>query len=441
VRVELLLKKAFWSSFVYKYKFLLNLRQLGVKNRKIKYILLFIVRLILCQIFYDMLNKTLLINRIAVSTFFFVNGFLYANWTSRLPELQRFFGINNAQLGSVLFFIALGSIVSMPLAGWLGSKFGSDSIVKVTALLFCVAIPLVAISQNQWTIRLCFFFLGAASGSMDVTMNGQAVLVERLWGKVIFSSFHAVFSIGMAIGAAVGGVFSSFQVPLQSHLVMISTFGLLLCVWASTKLIKDVTTANETVVSKGKTDKLLALKTILPFGFIAFCCMTGEGSMIDWSAIFMNKVVGQSEVLSAWAFGTFGVAMTIGRVFGDYFIVKFGKQKLMMIDALLSIIGLGISLAFVSVWSTFVGFFLIGLGLSTIVPIVFSSAGNLRNISPSAGISMATSIGYTGFFIGPPTIGYLAEAFGLRIGLGFVLFLFVFMAGILVFISKENSVD
>ena len=379
-----------------------------------------------------MLNKTLLINRIAVSTFFFVNGFLYANWTSRLPELQRFFGINNAQLGSVLFFIALGSIVSMPLAGWLGSKFGSDSIVKVTALLFCVAIPLVAISQNQWTIRLCFFFLGAASGSMDVTMNGQAVLVERLWGKVIFSSFHAVFSIGMAIGAAVGGVFSSFQVPLQSHLVMISTFGLLLCVWASTKLIKDVTTANETVVSKGKTDKLLALKTILPFGFIAFCCMTGEGSMIDWSAIFMNKVVGQSEVLSAWAFGTFGVAMTIGRVFGDYFIVKFGKQKLMMIDALLSIIGLGISLAFVSVWSTFVGFFLVGLGLSTIVPIVFSSAGNLRNISPSAGISMATSIGYTGFFIGPPTIGYLAEAFGLRIGLGFVLFLFVFMAGILV---------
>ncbi len=420
---------------------MLNLRQLGVKNRKIKYILLFIVRLILCQIFHDMLNKTLLINRIAVSTFFFVNGFLYANWTSRLPELQRFFGINNAQLGSVLFFIALGSIVSMPLAGWLGSKFGSDSIVKVTALLFCVAIPLVAISQNQWTIRLCFFFLGAASGSMDVTMNGQAVLVERLWGKVIFSSFHAVFSIGMAIGAAVGGVFSSFQVPLQSHLVMISTFGLLLCVWASTKLIKDVTTANETVVSKGKTDKLLALKTILPFGFIAFCCMTGEGSMIDWSAIFMNKVVGQSEVLSAWAFGTFGVAMTIGRVFGDYFIVKFGKQKLMMIDALLSIIGLGISLAFVSVWSTFVGFFLIGLGLSTIVPIVFSSAGNLRNISPSAGISMATSIGYTGFFIGPPTIGYLAEAFGLRIGLGFVLFLFVFMAGILVFISKENSVD
>ncbi len=384
-------------------------------------------------------NKTLLINRIAVSTFFFINGFLYANWTARLPELQRFFGLNNAQLGSVLFCIALGSMVAMPFAGWLGSKFGSDAIVKVTALLFCVSIPLVAISQNEWLIRLCFFFLGAASGSMDVTMNGQAVLVERLWGKVIFSSFHAVFSIGMAIGAAVGGVFSNFQIPLQTHLTILAVLGTLPIIWASTKLIKDKPEVAEQVISEEKTDKFLALKTILPFGIIAFCCMTGEGSMVDWSAIFMNKVVGQSEVLSAWAFGTFGVAMTIGRVFGDYFTLKLGKQKLMLIDALLSMVGLGIALAFVSVWSTFIGFFLVGLGLSTIVPIVFSSAGNLKNISPSAGISMATSIGYTGFFIGPPTIGYLAEAFDLRVGLGFVLFLFVLMAGIITFISTNKD--
>jgi MFS family permease len=327
----------------------------------------------------------------------------------------------------------------MPFAGWLGSKFGSNNVVRIVALLFCVAIPMVAISQNEWIIRLCFFFLGAASGSMDVTMNGQAVLVERLWGKIIFSSFHAIFSIGMALGAASGGLFSSFQVPLQTHLIIIGILGVLPILWASTKLIKDISIATEKVISEGKTDKFLALKTILPFGIIAFCCMTGEGSMVDWSAIFMNTVVGQSEMVSAWAFGTFGVAMTIGRIFGDYFTHKLGKQKLMLIDAFLSIFGLGVALAFVSVWSTFVGFFLVGLGLSTIVPIVFSSAGNLKNISPSAGISMATSIGYTGFFIGPPTIGFLAEVFGLRIGLGFVLSLFVLMAGVLVFISRKND--
>jgi MFS family permease len=386
-----------------------------------------------------MKDKKLVINRIAVSTFFFVNGFLYANWTSRLPELQRFYGLNNAQLGTVLFCIALGSMASMPFAGWLGSRFGSDKIVKIVALLFCISIPMVALSQNEWLIRLCFFFLGAASGAMDVTMNGQAVLVERLWGKIIFSSFHAIFSIGMALGAAVGGLFSNFQVSLQTHLNIIGIFGILPILWASTKLIRDHIPEPVVATNNLKTDNFLAFKTILPFGIIAFCCMTGEGAMVDWSAIFMNTVVNQSELISAWAFGIFGVSMTIGRIFGDYFTLKLGKQKLMLIDALLAIFGLGIALFFVSVWSTFLGFFLVGLGLSTIVPIVFSSAGNLKNISPSAGISMATSIGYTGFFIGPPAIGFLAETFGLRLGLGFVLGLFVMMAIVLLRISEKED--
>ena len=386
-------------------------------------------------------TRSLLISRIAVSVFFFVNGFLYANWTARLPELQQYFGVTDGQLGTILFCVALGSMAAMPAAGWLGSRFGSDAIVRVTGLLFCAAIPLVAVSQNEWVIRLCFFCLGAASGSMDVTMNGQAVLVERLWGKVIFSSFHAVFSIGMALGAAAGSVFSKFAVPLQSHLLAMAGFGMLAVLWASTQLIKDPHphAENEKTAQNAKTDRFLALKAILPYGLIAFCCMTGEGSMMDWSAIFMNKVVGQNEVVSAWAFGTFGVSMTIGRAFGDHLIAKLGKEKLMLIDALVAVVGLGIALAFASVWATFLGFFLVGLGVSTIIPIVFSSAGNIKNISPSVGISMATSIGYTGFFVGPPAIGYLADAFDLRIGLGFVLLLFLLMAGIIVFLSKKKA--
>ena len=386
-------------------------------------------------------NRTILINRIAVSIFFFINGFLYANWTSRLPELQRFYGFNNAKLGTVLFFIALGSMVAMPFAGWLGSKFGSDKIVWIVSILFCLAIPMVAISQNEWIIRLCFFILGAASGSMDVTMNGQAVLVERQWGKVIFSSFHAIFSIGMAIGAATGAIFSNFAIPLQTHLNVLALISIIPILWAATKLIKDKHESSEKTLKTKKSDNLLALKAILPLGIIAFCGMTGEGSIVDWSAIFMNTVIGQNEVVSAWGFGVFGISMTIGRIFGDYFTLKLGKQKLMIIDAILSIVGLAIALLFVSVWATFAGFFLVGLGLSTIVPIVFSSAGNLKNISPSAGISMATSIGYTGFVVGPPAIGYLSETFGLRIGLSLVLALFILMAAILLFLPKNNDAD
>ena len=386
-----------------------------------------------------MANENLLISRIAVSSFFFINGFLYANWTARLPELQQYFGLNNSQLGTVLFCIALGSLTAMPVAGWLGNRYGSDRVVIIMAVLFCLTIPLVAVSQNEWIIRLCFFGLGAASGSMDVTMNGQAVLVERLWGKVIFSSFHAVFSIGMALGAASGGIFSKYGVSFPFHLAPLSAFGLLLILWASTKLIRDTPEPMAEEVTTAKANRFVALKAILPFGIIAFCCMMGEGSMVDWSALFMHTVVGQTDAISAWAFGTFGLAMTVGRTFGDYFTAKFGLQKVMLLDALLATIGLILAVVFASVWSTFVGFFLVGIGLSTIVPLVFSLAGNIKGITPSVGISMATSIGYAGFFVGPPVIGFLSEAFNLRVGLSFVLLLFVLMAAIIVYLSRRKS--
>ena len=383
----------------------------------------------------------LLIHRIAVSLFFFVNGFLYANWTARLPELQRFYALNDGQLGRVLFCIALGSIVSMPVAGWLGGKFGSDRVVRGMALLFCVAVPLVALSQEEWTIRLCFFFLGVASGSMDVTMNGQAVLVERRWGRVIFSSFHAVFSIGMALGAATGALFSRYQIGLTTHLLTMAVLGALVLIWAAANLIEDRPAPVVRTDSPVRMNYAVALRAILPLGLIALCSMTGEGSMVDWSAIFMNRIVGQSDVVSAWAFGTFGVAMTVGRLFGDAVTARLGKQRMMFIDALLATAGLGLAVLFPHVWTTFLGFFLVGLGLSTIVPIVFSSAGNMAGIAPSVGIAIATSIGYTGFFIGPPLIGFLSETFTLRVGLGFVLFLFVVMAVIIVLYRQKQPND
>jgi MFS family permease len=374
-----------------------------------------------------MTQNTLLISRISISAFFFTNGFLYANWTSRLPELQKYFGLNDGQLGIVLFYIALGSIVGMPLAGFLCNKFGSHKMVRIYALLFCIAIPMVAFSQNVWLIKVLFFFLGASSGSLDVSMNSQAVLVERLWGKIIFSSFHAVFSIGMALGAASGSLFSGFGIALQPHLWFWAIVFMVVVASASTKLVKEHPDKSTSIKEKIEGSKWKALIAILPFGVIAFCCMTGEGAMVDWSAIFMNKVVGQSEVISAWAFATFGIAMTIGRTFGDCFIERYGKRKMMFFDAIIATIGLGLSLFFANFTFTFIGFFLVGLGLSTIVPIAFSSAGNLKSVSPSVGISMVTSIGYSGFFIGPPTIGYLSEVYDLSIGLSFVLALFVIM--------------
>jgi len=267
-------------------------------------------------------------------------------------------------------------------------------------------------------------------------MNGQAVIVERDWGKAIMSSFHATFSIGMVLGAGIGALAAKLDVPLYYHLLAVDTIGLVILIFASRYLIDDYASTK----AESSDDAGFAFPTaaILPVAIIAFCGMTGEGSLIDWSALYMNEVVGSTTTISALAFGTFGVAMTIGRLFGDGFVDRLGSKKMLVYETILSFIGLSIVLAFPNQIIAFIGFFITGLGLSNIVPIAYSLAGNTPNVKPAVGIAMATTIGYAGFFIGPPVIGYLADTFDLRIALCFTLILFCVMF-VLILSRKETT--
>lgn len=367
--------------------------------------------------------------RIAIATLFFANGFLYANWTARLPELKAFYSISNGTLGTLLFTVALGALVSMPLTGWITTRFSNEKVTLISSVLFCSMIPLIPLSDNLWVARLCFFGTGFFSGAMDVTMNGQAVLVEREWKKPIMSSFHALFSIGMAIGAGVSALYSHFEVALRTHFLTVALIAIASVLYFARTILNNRLSG---YVSNAATEKnahglRLPAWVILPLGIIAFGGMTGEGSMADWSAIYMHTIVGSSESFGAMAFGVFGAAMTIGRIFGDQLTAYFGRRKIMLLDVSVAIIGLSMALLFPYEWVSIVGFFLVGIGLATIVPIIYSAAGNTPGVSPSAGIAMASTIGYMGFFIGPPMIGYLADLFGLRIGLAYVVGLFVLM--------------
>ncbi len=365
-------------------------------------------------------------NRTAVSTFFFINGFIYANWTARIPEVQVFFDISNTGLGTLLLTMALGALLAMPFSGWLTTLYGTRNVTIFTGVFFCLVAPFLVFSSEIMLVAPMFFILGLSTGAMDVAMNGQAVFVERLYKKPIMSSFHALFSIGMATGAGAGALFAKFSVSLFLHFSLVAFGGLLSLIAASFYLIKDKPEKKSSKEESGSRFVLPA-KAILPLGIIAFCGMTGEGAMADWSALFMHKIVGKDEAFSALAFGTFAAAMTLGRIFGDYFTASFGARKLLIYDSLLAVLGLGLAILFPFTLTTLIGFFFIGLGLSTVVPIVYSRAGNTTGVNPSVGIAMATSIGYAGFFVGPPTIGFLADLFDLRIGLLFVLLLFVVM--------------
>jgi MFS family permease len=380
------------------------------------------------------------INRLAVSLFFFTNGFQVGNYVARLPEIQKLYGVSNATLGTILLCSAAGAISAMPFAGLLTVRFGSRLITIATGIAFIFLIPLIPILPNLWLLAGLFFLFGVFGGSEDVAMNGQAVYVERLYQRPILSSFHGVWSIGTALGAGFGAFFAKLSIGLFTHFALMSAMSFGLLFWAAFNLIKDgplSINAEKSENSEQEAESVafrLPSKAILPLGIIAFCGMTGEGSIGDWAAIYMHKVIGKDEAFSAMAFGAFAIAMTLGRVTGDVVTEALGKRKHLIYSSLCAIFGLAFALAFNNPWTVLAGFFIVGLGLATIVPIVYSTAGNTEGVSPSVGIAMATTIGYAGFFVGPPTIGYLADAFSLRIGLLFSLLLFVVM---LMFVIKK----
>jgi MFS family permease len=172
---------------------------------------------------------------------------------------------------------------------------------------------------------------------------------------------------------------------------------------------------------------------------IAFCGMTGEGSIVDWSAIYVNTVVGTTKAFSALAVGAFATAMTIGRLFGDRIIDRFGKRTVLFTSCAAAIAGLSLALLVVSPITSLTGFFLVGAGLSNVVPVIYSTAGNIPGIEPAAGIAIASTVGYTGFFVGPPSIGYLSDSFGLRIGLCFTLLLWVLMLAFISIVMRPSA--
>jgi MFS family permease len=373
-------------------------------------------------------------NRLGVSVFFFINGFLYANLMARIPLLKDLLAVSNSQLGILLFCIALGALSGMPLAGKLAIQFGSKNIAYLTGLAFCIIMGLVPLPGTFLVTGLLLYLVGLSAGAMDVCINAQAIMVERLYGRSIMSSFHGLFSIGMFAGAITASLFSKLEVGLLTHMMVVS-FPLLVVVWYGKNQMLPDEYASEATSGK----RAAFSPVVLALGGIAFCSFTTEGSMVAWSALYMTEFLGQSKAMGGIAFGMFSGGMTVGRIFGDWFITRFGGQKIIFTNVLIALTGFGLAIGIADPWSTFAGFLLVGLGASTVVPIVFTAVGNLPGVPPSAGIATATTIGYLGLFLGPPTIGFLSDASNLRMALLFPVGLLVLLWFLAKFVFAQIS--
>ena len=364
-------------------------------------------------------------NRWAVATFFLVNGFILANWVARLPRIQEHYDLSNGTLGTVLLSASLGALFAMPLTGWLIVKQGSRRLTIIGGLFYVALVALIPVMPGLLLLYLVFFTMGIATGMVDVAMNAQAVVVEQAYQRPIMSSFHAVFSGGMMLGAGSGALNSRWQIEVFPHLLSMVILALILISIASFYLVKDAPEPEQKEAAKFQ----LPDSRIVIFGLIAFCCMLGEGAVAEWSTNFMEHVTTASEGFAPLGLAAFSMAMMVGRVFGDAIREKSGDGKLLLWSSMLAVLGLGVVVGYPDPYLSVGGFFIVGLGLASIVPIVYSRAGNLPNIEPGVGISMATTIGYAGFLFGPPMIGFMADWMGLRVALGGVLVLFVGMLG------------
>lgn len=366
----------------------------------------------------------MILHRIAVKIAFFVNGFVFANWVSRLPRIQELYDADNGTIGLVLLSSSIGAVGAMPFTGWAIIKNGSRRITIYAALSYCAIVPIIPFLPNIIALIGLFFLMGISTGMLDVAMNAQAVMVEQFYKKPIMTSFHALFSIGMMLGAWCGSLFIDLDYDLGPHLIIVSSGSLIAVLWANRNLIQDK--PDPFTRHDGPLFRL-PNQALISIGIITFCGMLAEGAMSDWSVNYMQNIAKASKILAPIGLSAFATAMTIGRIFGDRIRALLGDKKMIALGGLIAVIGLSWALVIPHPFVSIAGFFLVGLGLSSVVPIAYSIAGNTKDLPPGVGLAMVTTVGYSGFLFGPPIIGFIADASTLRVALGIVALLLILM--------------
>lgn len=352
--------------------------------------------------------------RISVLLMFFLNGSLLANWVSRIPAIKDDLDLSDGELGVVLLGMAVGVLTALSLAGGLIARFGSRKTTIAGAALTCLLLPPLALMPHPVALWINLFFFGGTMSVMDIAMNTQGIEVERRSGKALMSSFHAAFSIGGFVGAALGAGMAALDLSPLLHFTIITAVFLALLFPSASALIVEETRPR---AEKRPSVFQLPPRALWPLGAVAFCSTVGEGAMGDWSAVYLKDVVLTSASVAAFGYAAFSLTMTIGRLLGDGLATRFGPVILVRVGGLLASLGLLAAIALPETGIVLIGFAAVGVGLSIAVPLVYSAAGNVPGLPSGAGIAGVATIGYAGFLAGPPVIGLIADLFSLRAAL------------------------
>lgn len=363
----------------------------------------------------------------AVAWVFCSLNIIIGTWVLYIPYVKEKLQISDGQLGTAIFCFSLGVLSFLPLVPYMTKKIGLGryTIIGIIGFSLCYIFPLLA--TNYTLLCILLFITGAFCGTTDVAMNALVSQIEKEDKLNFMSASHGFFSLGGAIGALLGSSAMLFYSEPAYHMLSISALVILINLFFAKNYLGIKESGRE--VPESNDQKLYQLKLFKPLlilAFVAFVIMSSEGAIEHWSNLYFIEVVQVEDVQKAGiGFIIFSVMMTIGRFFGDAVSEKIGSVKIIILGCSLAVFGyLGVLSAKLIISA--LGFGVLGLGLSVIIPELFRIAGKMDEVSGSKAISFVSGIGFFGFLLGPVVLGYISDNFGLKMSFTALLFLTVF---------------
>ena len=352
---------------------------------------------------------------------FLLAGFSAAAWASLVPVAKAATGVNEGELGLVLLCLGIGSLLAMPVSGVVSTRHGCRKVLMVCGVALCACLPLLASVQNVFTLAAALFFFGAMIGTFDCVMNIQAVIVERDSKRPLMSGFHGFYSLGGLLGAATTSTIMDLGVSPFATVSAIALAGVLLLMLIRRHVLPYGNPAEGPPFALPRGEVL----------FLGMLCMTVflvEGSMMDWSAVMLAENHGMPVAQAGYGFAAFSLTMTFGRLTGDRIVARVGRRSVVTVGGLLAMGGILLA-TLVPLWqAALLGYAMVGLGCSNIVPVLFTAVGRQTSMPQSVAVPAMSTLGYAGVLAGPAAIGFIAHHSSLPMAFLLVAALMLFVA-------------
>lgn len=340
-------------------------------------------------------------------------GVLTGTWGAHIPSVKLHYRLGDGTLSLVLLAAAIGAVLSLFGAGRVVGRLGARRASLCAALSMSLLLGLVLAYPGVGVLLPAMLLFGASMSLFDVSINTEGSLIESLYDRPVMSNLHAMFSLGGMAGAALVALLIDAGIAPQRQLLGLA---------AGVALLVAISSRGMLVAHAAPTDDRAHFAwprgVLLVIGLLIFAGMTAEGVMYDWSVLYLKQEVGMPQAQAALGYAAFSLAMAASRFGGDYLRARYSERRLLRLGAGLAAVSMSAVLLAASPWVAFIGFALVGAGLAPVAPILFNAATRVPGVSRAAAIASVTSIGYSGFMIGPPLIGSIASATSLTAALG-----------------------